>query len=96
MQNAAQIRATEIEISFSHTRPNGTSFATAIREQGISYRTAGENIAYGQRSPEEVVEAWMNSEGHRANILNANFNKIGVGYYQNNRGVKYWSQEFTN
>ena len=96
LQNAAQIRATEIEISFSHTRPNGTSFATAIREQGISYRTAGENIAYGQRSPEEVVEAWMNSEGHRANILNANFNKIGVGYYQNNRGVKYWSQEFTN
>ena len=96
LQAAADVRAREIETSFSHTRPDGTSFSTAIKAQGISYRTAGENIAYGQRSPEEVVNAWMNSEGHRANILNAGYTKIGVGYYQNSRGVNYWSQEFTN
>lgn len=91
---AAQVRAVECEQSFSHTRPNGTSFSTALKEQGVSYRRAGENIAWGQRSPEEVVNAWMNSEGHRANIMNSNFTKIGVGYYQNANGVKYWSQLF--
>ncbi len=96
LQAAAQVRAIEIETSFSHTRPNGTSFATAIKEQNISYRNAGENIAWGQRSPEEVVSAWMNSDGHRANIMNAKFTKIGVGYQQNSRGVNYWSQLFTN
>ena len=96
LQTAAQVRAQEIETSFSHTRPNGTSFATAIKEQNLSYRSAGENIAWGQRSPQEVVTAWMNSPGHRANIMNANFTKIGVGYYQNSRGVNYWSQLFTN
>lgn len=96
LQIAAATRAKEIETSFAHTRPNGTSFATAITAQGIHYQTAGENIAYGQRTPEEVVLAWMNSEGHRKNILSANYHKIGVGYYQNSRGVAYWSQLFTN
>lgn len=94
VQAAAQVRAVECEQSFSHTRPNGSSFSTALVEQGVSYRRAGENIAWGQRSPEEVVNAWMNSEGHRANIMNSNFTKIGVGYYQNANGVKYWSQLF--
>ena len=90
---AAQIRAKEIVSRFSHTRPNGTSFSTALKEQGISYRSSGENIAWGQRSPEAVMEAWMNSSGHRANILKASFTHIGVGYYEQN-GVKYWSQLF--
>lgn len=94
VQTAAQVRARECEQSFSHTRPNGSSFATALKEQNVSYRTAGENIAWGQRSPEEVVNAWMNSDGHRANILNAKFTSIGVGYYQNAKGVNYWSQLF--
>lgn len=94
VQAAAQVRALEIEKSFSHTRPNGASFSTALREQNVTYRSAGENIAWGQRSPEDVVNAWMNSDGHRANILNANFTKIGVGYHQNTRGVNYWSQLF--
>lgn len=94
VQAAAQVRARECEQSFSHTRPNGSNFSTALREQGVSYRRSGENIAWGQRTPEEVVNAWMNSSGHRANILNRNFTKIGVGYYQNNKGVKYWSQLF--
>lgn len=92
---AANKRAQETVQSFSHTRPNGTKFSSVLQEYGVSYRTAGENIAYGQRSPEEVVKGWMNSPGHRANILNSSFNKIGIGVYQSN-GTLYWSQLFTN
>lgn len=92
---AADIRAKEIVRSFSHTRPNGTSCFTVFRENGISYRYAGENIAYGQRSAAAVMNAWMNSSGHRANILGRNFGKIGISCYTLN-GVKYWVQLFTN
>lgn len=91
---AAQVRAVEIEKSFSHTRPDGRYFSTVFAEHGITYRYSGENIAWGQRSPEEVVTAWMNSAGHRANILNANFKELGVGYRQNARGVNYFTQLF--
>ena len=89
-------RAQETKQSFSHTRPNGSSFSTVLKEFNISYRTAGENIAYGQRTPQEVVTGWMNSPGHRANILNANFGKIGIGVYQASNGTIYWTQLFTN
>ena len=92
---AAQVRAKEIVTSFSHTRPDGSSFATALKEQNINYRRAGENIAWGQKSPQEVVSAWMNSSGHRANIMNENFTSIGVGYHRQN-GVNYWCQLFTS
>ncbi len=92
---AAQVRAVECETSFSHTRPNGTSFVTALKEAGVSYRGAGENIAWGQKTPEQVMEAWMNSSGHRANILNEKYTSIGVGFYQNAAGRNYWSQLFT-
>lgn len=95
VQAAAQVRAMECEQLFSHTRPNGTSFATALKEQNVSYRSAGENIAWGQQTPQEVVTAWMNSSGHRANIMNENFTTIGVGYYENARGTDYWCQLFT-
>lgn len=95
VQAAAQVRARECEQLFSHTRPDGSSFATALKEQSVSYRSAGENIAWGQRSPEEVMEAWMNSSGHRANIMNSNFTTIGVGYYENAKGTDYWCQLFT-
>lgn len=90
---AAMVRAQEIVTNFSHTRPNGSSFTTALKEQGVSYRQAGENIAWGQRTPEQVMEGWMNSSGHRANILNPSFTRIGVGYYQA-RGSNYWTQLF--
>lgn len=96
IEAAALVRAKEIEISFPHTRPDGRNFSTALTDTGITFRSSGENIAWGQRSPEEVVKAWMNSEGHRANILNTNFTKIGVGYYQNGAGRNYWTQLFTN
>lgn len=94
LEAAGLVRAKEIVSSFSHTRPDGTSFATAIKEQGVSYRGAGENIAWGQKSPEAVVDAWMNSPGHRANILNEKFTRIGVGHYQNSGGTNYWVQLF--
>lgn len=92
-QKVARVRAKEIVQSFSHTRPNGTSCFTAASEMGVSYRSAGENIAYGYQTPEQVVNGWMNSEGHRKNILSASFSKIGVGCYKSG-GVNYWSQFF--
>lgn len=95
IEAAALVRAKEIEISFAHTRPDGRSFGTALKDRGITYKGAGENIAWGQRSPQEVMNAWMNSDGHRANILNPRFTKIGVGYYQNTAGRNYWTQLFT-
>ena len=62
-----------------------------MKKFGISYTSAGENIAQGQRTPEEVVQAWMNSAGHRANILNNGFTHIGVGYVESGN---YWTQQF--
>ena len=76
---------------FSHTSPVYGSPFTMIRNFGISYRSAGENIAMGQRTPEAVVSAWMNSAGHRANIMNAAFTEIGVGYVASGH---YWTQMF--
>ncbi|MDF2543754.1 MAG: putative secreted protein [Herbinix sp.] len=96
LTEAANVRAKETVSSFSHTRPNGTSFSTVLKEFNISYRTAGENIAYGQKTPQEVVTGWMNSPGHRANILNASYGKIGIGVYKASNGTIYWSQLFTN
>lgn len=76
---------------FSHTSPTyGTPFQM-IRAFGLSFRSAGENIAYGQRTPAAVVDAWMNSSGHRANILSASYTQIGVGYCADGR---YWTQMF--
>ncbi len=76
---------------FSHTSPVYGSPFEMLKSFGISYRTAGENIAYGQRTPQAVVDAWMNSSGHRANILNASFTQIGVGYVADGN---YWTQMF--
>jgi uncharacterized protein YkwD len=76
---------------FSHTSPTYGSPFDMIRDFDISYNSAGENIAQGQRSPEEVVQAWMNSEGHRANIMNGDYTHIGVGY---NESGNYWTQMF--
>ena len=91
---AAQVRAQEIRTSFSHTRPGGGNAGTALDQAGVSYRGFGENIAYGQNSAEEVMREWMNSPGHRANILNADFTSLGVGHAENAAGVDYWVQLF--
>lgn len=95
LTDVAQLRAEEIVQSFSHTRPNGTSCFTAVEEAGISAGSMGENIAAGQSSPAAVMDSWMNSEGHRANILKGNFSSIGIGYVKAPSGYKhYWVQLF--
>ena len=95
MSRAAQTRANELRQSFSHTRPNGARGLTALSEAGVSYRAAGENIAYGQSTPSAVMNAWMNSSGHRANILSSSYGRIGVGYV-NIGGTAYWVQLFAD
>ena len=76
---------------FSHTSPIYGSPFQMIRNFGISFRSAGENIAYGYTTPQAVVNGWMNSSGHRANILNAGYTQIGVGYVSSGN---YWTQMF--
>ncbi|WP_226681587.1 CAP domain-containing protein [Sutcliffiella horikoshii] len=76
---------------FSHNSPTHGSPFDMMKKYGIQYNAAGENIAQGQQSPEEVVNAWMNSEGHRANIMNENFTHIGVGHVEEGN---YWTQMF--
>lgn len=80
---------------FDHTsKTYGTPFQM-LQDFGVHYSAAGENIAAGQRTPEEVMNAWLNSSGHRANILNKNFDTIGIGYYQGGTYGVYWTQLFT-
>ena len=93
LARAAQIRAGELVQQFSHTRPDGSSALDMI-PFGNGIRTKGENIASGFGTPESVVNGWMNSEGHRKNILNGNYSKIGVGYYVDETGYPYWVQIF--
>ncbi|WP_431805021.1 CAP domain-containing protein [Halobacillus andaensis] len=76
---------------FSHDSPTHGSPFDMMNEYGIDYTTAGENIARGQTSPEEVVQGWMNSEGHRENIMNESFTHIGVGHAEDGN---YWTQMF--
>lgn len=91
LTQAAQLRAEEVGETFSHTRPDGTSCFTVLKEFGLNYRSAGENIAKGQRSPKSVMTSWMNSDGHRGNILDSSYTRIGVGYVAETRA---WVQLF--
>ena len=93
---AATVRAIEMDNTgvFSHTRPDGTDCWSVFKLYGITYRTCGENIAMGQRTPAQVVESWRNSPGHYANMVKAGFGKLGVGMSNSNR--IYWVQMFTN
>lgn len=90
LTSAANKRAEEIVGTFDHKRPDGSDCFTVFKEFSItSYRTAGENIAAGCSSAEDVFNCWMNSSGHRANILNPDFTTLGVG-----KSGKYWVQLF--
>jgi uncharacterized YkwD family protein len=93
LSSVAQTKSQDMQQNgyFSHTSPTYGSPFDMMRDFGVSYRTAGENIAQGQRTPQEVVNAWMNSEGHRRNILNGNFTHIGVGYEPTGN---HWTQMF--
>lgn len=79
---------------FSHTSPTYGSPHQMIRDFGLSYRASGENIAAGQTSAQAVFNSWMNSTGHRQNILSANYTEIGVGYSQGGSYGHYWTQMF--
>lgn len=92
LSKVAKLKSQDIQSKgyFDHNSPTYGSPFDMMRQFGISYRSAGENIAKGQRTPEAVVNAWMNSEGHRKNIL-GNFTHIGVGYIENG---SVWTQMF--
>ncbi|MFI7586777.1 CAP domain-containing protein [Spongisporangium articulatum] len=79
---------------FDHNSQNGDTPFDRMKAAGYSYRTAAENIAKGQRTAADVMDAWMNSEGHRANILNCGLTQIGVGYTKDAGGTPYWTQDF--
>ena len=79
---------------FSHESPTYGSPFDMVRKFGIRFRTAGENIAAGYPTPEEAVKGWMNSSGHRANILSSHFTHIGVGYAKGGPYGHYWTQQF--
>ncbi|OAA86904.1 SafA/ExsA family spore coat assembly protein [Clostridium ljungdahlii] len=79
---------------FDHTSPTYGSPFTMMQNFGIKFTAAGENIAMGQRTAQDVMNSWMNSPGHRANILNPSFNQIGVGLAKSSNGTCYWTQQF--
>jgi uncharacterized protein YkwD len=81
---------------FSHTTPEGVDFATRITDAGYRWSGAGENIAKGQRTPQDVMTSWMASPGHRANILNCGFKNIGVGVAADATGALLWTQDFAS
>ena len=91
---SALIRALELPKSFSHTRPNGQKFNTVfVSGKG---HVVGENLAGGQKTPKQVVQAWMDSPSHRKNMLSKDFTELGVVYYYqpNSKFKHYWVQHF--
>ena len=90
----AQIRAEEIVVYFEHERPDGSDCFTVMKDYKCTL--CGENIAAGQGNPKEVVDAWMDSEGHRANIMNKDFKRIGIGYSAGGEFGAYWAQLFAD
>lgn len=96
LERMGRIKAQEMASKhyFSHTSPTYGSPFQMMKSFGIPYTYAGENIAAGQPTPKAVVNSWMNSPGHRANILNKNYTQIGVGYATGGTYGTYWTQEF--
>lgn len=96
LQRAAMVRAEEITRKFSHTRPDGTDSSTALYENGVAC-DGGENIAAGQKTPEAVVRAWMNSSGHKATMMQQSITHIGVGVCKSPiTGQWLWVQDFSS
>ena len=93
LEASAYVRAVELPTKFSHTRPNGTKCFTAMPNRG---HILGENLAGGQTSPKQVVQAWIDSKTHRDNILNPQFTELGVVYYYQaqSKYKHYWVQHF--
>ncbi len=96
VSNVARIKSEDMRDNryFDHNSPTyGDPFAM-LNTFGISYKSAGENIAKGQKTADAVMNAWMNSEGHRRNIMSSNFKEIGIGYVTDSSGTTYWTQQF--
>jgi uncharacterized protein YkwD len=91
---AAQLRATEVGRNPEHERPNGSVWNSVLDQTGLTVKSAGENIAFGQRDAREAMNDWMNSPGHRRNILRKEFDGLGVGVYLAPGGRLAWSQLF--
>lgn len=93
LEASAYVRAVELPTKFSHTRPDGSKCFTAMVQRG---HILGENLAGGQTTPKQVVQAWMDSKTHRDNILNPKYKEIGVVYYyqSNSKYKHYWVQHF--
>jgi uncharacterized protein YkwD len=96
LNKAANIRAEEIRIDYrpDHSRPDGRAWSTVFPEVGVSFKSAGENMAMGQKTPKDVVKSWMDSKGHRDNILNSGFTHLGVGVVADSDGKLHWIQLF--
>jgi uncharacterized YkwD family protein/spore coat assembly protein SafA len=96
LQRVARVKSCDMSQNnyFSHQSPKYGSPFDMMKQFGINYRSAGENIASGQRSAKEVMQSWMNSTGHRANILKADFTHIGIGYCEGGSMGTYWTQQF--
>jgi len=96
LTNVATIKAQDMADNgyFDHTSPNYGSPFEMMKHFGIQYRSAGENIAAGQKNAQEVMNSWMNSSGHRANILNSDYEQIGIGYVTGGQYGTYWVQMF--
>lgn len=96
LTSIANTKAKDMAVNnyFSHTSPTYGSPFQMLQHFGVTYKSAGENIAAGQRSSQEVMNAWLNSSGHRANILNASYTELGVGYYKGGSYGTEWVQLF--
>jgi uncharacterized protein YkwD len=94
LRGLAQTRVEEIKRAFSHLRPDGRRYDTAFEEAGIFRMAWAENIAYGQSTPQAVMNAWMSSDNHRANILNPNMTHLNIGVAPDSMGRYYWTQDF--
>jgi uncharacterized protein YkwD len=93
LQDIAMQRAVECIDLFAHERKDGSTVVALVDGRGIKWAGIGENIAYGQKTPERVVQVWMESPSHRVNILSDRFNYIGIGVTKTG-SVYYWSQVF--
>lgn len=98
ISNVARTKAKDMADNnyFAHQSPTYGSAGDMLTKFGIRWSAWGENLASGQRTPESVVTAWMNSEGHRANIMSPGFSRLGVGYVTNSSGTPYWTQVFAD
>lgn len=93
LMDAAVLRAKELPVKFDHTRPNGERCFTALAEMGVQYMSCGENIAYGQKTPEEVFNGWWKSQGHHDNMMNPYFSQVAIACVKKGNRL-YWVQMF--